>query len=92
VDVFGGSAAVLLAKPPSRKRVDVYNDINEDRVTLFRVLRDTTTATILQSQLEGTPYSRAEFNLSIEPCDEANEKARRFIIRQRMSDVGLSGF
>jgi DNA adenine methylase len=44
---------------------------------------------MLQAQLEGTPYSRAEFNLSLEPCDEPLEKARRFIIRQRMSHGGL---
>jgi DNA adenine methylase len=35
VDVFGGSGAVLLGKPPSP--VDVYNDIDGRLVNLFRV-------------------------------------------------------
>lgn len=38
VDVFGGSAAVLLAKAPSP--VEVYNDIDGDLVNFFRVLQD----------------------------------------------------
>jgi len=67
----------------------VYNDVSEDLVNLFRVLRQPSTATMLQAQLEGTPYSRAEFNLSLKHCDEPLEQARRFIVRQRMSHGGL---
>ena len=36
VDVFGGSAAVLRHKHPSK--LEVYNDINSDLVNLFKVL------------------------------------------------------
>lgn len=35
---FGGSAAVLLAKAPSK--VEVYNDISRELVNFFAVLRD----------------------------------------------------
>ena len=38
VEVFGGSAAVLLNKPPSP--VEVYNDIDRLLVNLFMVVRD----------------------------------------------------
>ncbi len=36
VDVFGGSGAVLLNKTPSNN--DVYNDLNGNLATLFKVL------------------------------------------------------
>jgi len=54
VEVFGGSAAVLLNKPPSY--VEVYNDLNSDVVHFFEVLRDRREE--LQEWLRTTPYSR----------------------------------
>ena len=38
VDMFGGAANILLNKEPSK--VEVYNDIDSNLVTIFRVLRD----------------------------------------------------
>ncbi len=38
VEPFGGSLAVLLAKPPSR--METVNDIDRDLMTFWRVLRD----------------------------------------------------
>jgi DNA adenine methylase len=57
VEVFGGGAAVLFAKPPGA--IDVYNDIDNGLVNFFRVLRDRTEE--LREKLALTPYARNEF-------------------------------
>lgn len=58
-EVFGGSAAVLFAKPPSP--VEVYNDIDSAIVDFYRVLRDPELFQQLHHKLRYTPYSRAWF-------------------------------
>ena len=87
VEPFGGSAAVLLAKEPSK--VEVYNDLNGELVNLFQVIRDTTMYKRLRRALDSTRYARAEFLLSKEPSDDPVESARRFVVRQRQSYGGL---
>jgi hypothetical protein len=57
IEVFGGGAAVLFAKP--RAQLEVYNDIDDGLVTFFRVLRDRPAE--LQQALALTPYAGAEF-------------------------------
>ena len=57
VDVFGGSGAILLAKPPSK--IEVYNDIDKNLTSFFKVLRDNTEE--LVDYLYLTPVSRIEF-------------------------------
>jgi DNA adenine methylase len=84
---FGGSAAVLLAKEPSR--VEVFNDVDDSLVNLFRVIRDPDLCAQLQTACESTLYSRSEFNLAQEMVDDPVERARRFLVRQRMSRSGL---
>ncbi|WP_296208770.1 DNA adenine methylase [Psychrobacter sp. UBA3480] len=64
VEPFGGSAAVLINKLPSDR--EVYNDINDEIVTLFNVIRDTEMRTELLRLLSMTPYSRTEFNFAKE--------------------------
>ncbi|HEX9657755.1 MAG TPA: DNA adenine methylase [Bacteroidota bacterium] len=79
---YGGAASVLMQKP--RSYGEIYNDIYEDVVAVFRVLRDPEKAKQLQEQLHWTPFSRAEWELSYQPCDDDIEHARRMIIRSYM--------
>jgi DNA adenine methylase len=55
-ECFGGAASVLLKKKPSKH--EVYNDLNDEVVNLFRVVRDPETARKLRHMLKLTPYSR----------------------------------
>lgn len=57
IEAFGGAAGVLVNK--ERSSVEVYNDINEDLVTFFRVLRNAPDELI--EFLELLPYSRSEY-------------------------------
>jgi DNA adenine methylase len=86
---FGGSAAVLLAKEPSK--VEVYNDIDRGLVNLFRVLRDSRRFKRLCRILEATLYARAEFEVAKQQSDDPVEAARRFMVRQRQSFGGKGG-
>lgn len=86
VDVFGGSASILLAKAPSP--VEVYNDIDGDLVNFFRVLQDPETYSKLCWALSYTFHSRAEFELAKQKTTDPVEAARRFIVRQRQSFGG----
>lgn len=56
VEPFGGSLAVLLAKPPSR--METVNDLDQSLMTFWRVLRDRPKALARACAL--TPHSRAE--------------------------------
>ena len=58
VEVFGGSAAVLVHKPESIN--EIYNDIDDDLVDFFRVLRDRRDD--LLDWLHHTPYSRTLYD------------------------------
>lgn len=82
VEPYGGSASVLLRKPPSAQ--EVYNDLDGEIVNVFRVLREPGSATRLKSLLELTPFARAEYDLSYATSDDPVEQARRTIIRSYM--------
>ena len=79
VEPYGGAGAVLLQKP--RSHTEVYNDLWDDIVGVFRVLRDPEKAALLRQQCELTPFSRTEMLLSDEPIDDEIESARRMIFR-----------
>ncbi len=86
---FGGSAAVLINRPPAP--VETYNDLDGEVVNFFRVLRDQKETLIEQIGL--TPFSREEFELACQkPTDEISEleRARRFYIRARQVRTGLA--
>jgi DNA adenine methylase len=75
VEPFAGSLAVLLAKP--RAEMETVNDLDQDLMTFWRVLRDQPEDLALHMAL--TPHSRAEhqaaYDLTSAPSDL--ERARR---------------
>jgi len=82
VEPFGGAANVLLQK--ERSYAEVYNDLDDEVVTLFRVLRDPVTAGALISLLRVTPFARVEYRSSFELSDDPVESSRRLIVRSLM--------
>lgn len=78
VEPFGGAASVLIRKP--RAYAEVYNDLDQDAVNLFRVLRDDAASERLISQLRLTPFARDEFELGYLPSEDPVERARRLIV------------
>lgn len=88
VEPFGGAASVLLLKP--RAYAEIYNDLDEEIVSLFRVLRDPRHAAALQRMVELTPFARSEFDASYESSEDPVEQARRTLVRSWMGQ-GSSG-
>jgi DNA adenine methylase len=85
VEPFGGAASVLLRK--GRAYAEVYNDIDDWAVNLFRVLRSEATAARLIDQLRLTPFARSEFEDARElgvALDDPVEMARRLVVRSFM--------
>lgn len=67
VEPFGAAASVLLRK--ERVAAEIWNDLDQCIVNLFRVLQDPTSAAHLTELLRLTPFAREEFKLSNRPCD-----------------------
>jgi DNA adenine methylase len=82
VEPYGGGASVLLRKP--RSYAEVYNDMDDDLVNLFQVLRSSRLSARLMEQLRLTPYSRVEFQRSYRPAKTRVERARRAVVRSYM--------
>lgn len=82
VEPFGGAASVLIRKP--RAYAEVYNDLDDEVVDLFRVLRDPVQARRLHELLTLTPFSRTEFKAAYEFTDDVIERCRRLVIRSFM--------
>ncbi len=82
VEPYGGAGSVLLQKP--RAYAEVYNDLDQGVVNLFRVLRDDSLSARLVAQLTLTPFARADFEESYAPSSEPVEKARRLVARSFM--------
>jgi DNA adenine methylase len=77
VEPFGGGASVLLQKPEAN--VETYNDLDNDVVNFFRVLRDTPDELIRAIDL--SPFARSEFDAAWERSGSPAEQARRFYVR-----------
>lgn len=80
VEPFGGAASVLIRKP--RSYAEVYNDLDNDVVNLFRVLRSCPND--LRRALDFTPFARVEFEQSYLPVTDSVERARRLVVRSFM--------
>lgn len=88
VEVFGGSGALLFAKPPSR--VEVYNDVNGDLVNLFRVLKYHPDA--MAAELALVLNSRDEFEAATaQPGLTDIQRAARFWWRHKVGFGGKAG-
>jgi DNA adenine methylase len=95
VELFGGGGAVLLRK--GRVHEEIYNDLDNEIVNLFRVVRDN--GEELKNRLALTPFAREEFSLSYQSSDDPVEQARRTVVRAFMgratnaatSDLSTSG-
>jgi DNA adenine methylase len=77
VEPYGGAASVLLNKTPATH--EVYNDLDDELVNFFRILRSEPARLI--HLIELTPYSRLEHELAWETCQDSLERARRFYVR-----------
>lgn len=85
VVVFGGSASVLLNRSPWG--LEVLNDINNDVINFFEVLRDSPDELI--DWLNNTPYHETAFERSKQRLETDSlsklEKAGYFFVRTTMS-------
>lgn len=79
VEPFGGGASLLLQK--ERAITEIYNDMDNELVNLFRVLRDPEQAARLRQALTFTLYARDEYDAAYAPSPCPVEQARRTLIK-----------
>lgn len=77
VEAFGGAASVLITKVPVA--LEILNDLDDEIVNLYRVLRDE--GAELKRLCELTPFSRIEYSKAREGTSNPIEQARRTIIK-----------
>jgi DNA adenine methylase len=87
-EAFGGSAAVLINRPPAP--IETYNDLDSEVANFFQCLRDD--ADVLIRLISLTPFSREELVKACQPGPDlgAIERARRFFVRARQTRTGLA--
>lgn len=81
VEPFGGAASVLIRK--ERSYAEIYNDLDNSVVNLFRVLRSDRANELIE-KIRLTPFARDEFADAYEGSDDPVEAARRLITRSFM--------
>lgn len=88
VDVFGGSGAVIINAPDYPQKT--YNDIDDDVVNFFTILRNNPEPLIKAIAL--TPYAREELNQAsgLFHSKDPIERARQFFVRTRQSRNGTN--
>lgn len=77
LEPFAGSLAVLFNK--ERSHIETVNDLDEEIVNFFRVLREQPEE--LKQSIYLTPYSRKEYIKAYEQTSEPVERARRFAVK-----------
>ncbi len=94
VEPFAGAASVLMGKDPAPGG-EVINDLNDDVVNLFRILRDPQQAAKLLRLLRLTPYAETEFHAArnVPPSATDIERARCYCVRSffGVEVAGLKG-
>jgi DNA adenine methylase len=92
-EVFGGGASLLFAKKPSP--IEIYNDIDENLVNLFRVLRDEKKFELFYRKVALTLYSRREFEFCADTYNSDKlddvERAWRYFVVIRQAFGGMIG-
>lgn len=78
VEPFGGAASVLLRK--QKATAEIYNDLDDRLVNLFRVLRNPAKAAELKRRCELTLFARSEFDWSYEKPEDDIDDAHRMIV------------
>lgn len=78
IEPFGGAASVLIRKP--RSYAEIYNDLDDEVVNLFRVLRSDRASDLIDA-LKLTPFAASEFAAAYEASDCDFERARRVVVR-----------
>ena len=86
VEPFGGGGSILLRKAPVPN--EVYNDLDDDVVNLFQILRDPEKAKELARLVSLTPFSRTEFEKAYIKVEDPLERARLLIVRCYMGFAG----
>ncbi|MGB9932885.1 DNA adenine methylase [Haloarcula amylolytica] len=97
VEVFGGAAGVLANKDPESSTVEVYNDLDEDLVHFFEVLREQPDD--LVEWLSAVPYSRAvhsdwarAYYRGYRPKDDIKRAGQFFYLRYTQWGGGYDSF
>jgi DNA adenine methylase len=90
-EAFGGAWSVGFRK--KRSYAEIWNDLDDELVNLFQVLRDERLAARLLELLRLTPFARTEFEECYRPTRKKVERARRLIVRSFMGhgSDGASG-
>jgi DNA adenine methylase len=81
VEPFGGAGSVLMRKP--RAYAEVWNDLDDHVVNLFRILRSDKAGQLVE-MLRLTPFSFSEFSEAYDDACDDLEKARRLVVRSFM--------
>lgn len=82
VEPFGGAASILMQK--ARVALEVYNDLDDEIVNVFKVLRSPVASVRLQEELILTPFAFSEYLKAYSPCTDPVERARRTLTRAAM--------